>query len=350
MPTIHAFDYLEKPVDEGSLTVLAGDDGFLAGLVLEKMRDRLGSPTASFDSKSAKWFEINDQLASASLFDDTPPLIVVSPAEEFVTNHRADLEKRATQKTPSGKLVLVVNSFPGNTRLAKMVDKDHVAITCSVPVSGRGKNPSPDVGRVASWLSKRGRVIHQIAVDDAAARALVDLHGSDLGLLEQQMAKLALMGKAGEKFTPERVAALTGSWRTQTVWDMMDAVAEGRASDALRPLGLALDAKESPQGLFAQMAFVLRRIGNSVRIFEDAERNGRKLALRDALIAAGVPHWNRAQLDSAESQLRRLGRDKARQFAVKTLEADLALKGSHSRDERARLVLERLLIELAADR
>ena len=347
MPTLHAFDALAKPWPPAALTVLAGDDGFLAGLVLDRLRAGAEADVTALDGKTARLGELDDLLSSSSLFDAGRPTVVIQGADDFVSANRAALEARAQAAHAAGRLVLVVTSWPANTRLAKFVEEKQLAIVCAVPVVKRGKSSAPDIDRIAAWLTARAKSVHGVNLPAEAALALIDLHGADLGLLEQQVAKLAVVATAGETLTPDRVAALPGSWRTRTVWEIMDAAAVGRTSDALRPLAIALDAKESPQGLFAQMAFVLRRIGNAVRVFEDAQRQGRRMSLRDALIAAGVPHWNREQLDVAEAQLRRIGRDQARQFAAKTLELDLGLKGSHSRDERARLCLERLLVELA---
>jgi DNA polymerase-3 subunit delta len=52
-------------------------------------------------------------------------------------------------------------------------------------------------------------------------------------------------------------------------------------------------------------------------------------------------------MERAERQLRQLGRERAARLYRWLLEADLALKGSHSAPHRARLVLEKLLVRMA---
>jgi hypothetical protein len=49
-----------------------------------------------------------------------------------------------------------------------------------------------------------------------------------------------------------------------------------------------------------------------------------------------------------ESQLRRLGRQRARKLFQWVLDADLALKGPSSQPARARIALEQLIARLAA--
>jgi DNA polymerase-3 subunit delta len=69
--------------------------------------------------------------------------------------------------------------------------------------------------------------------------------------------------------------------------------------------------------------------------------------LAQALQLAGVPNWP-AILEKTERQLKQLGRERAGRLYRWLLEADLALKGSHSAPQRARLVLELLLLRLSS--
>jgi hypothetical protein len=55
------------------------------------------------------------------------------------------------------------------------------------------------------------------------------------------------------------------------------------------------------------------------------------------------------KLTGAERQLRQIGRQRARQLTGWLLAADLAIKGHHSSDDRARTELERLIVRLSAD-
>jgi DNA polymerase-3 subunit delta len=52
-------------------------------------------------------------------------------------------------------------------------------------------------------------------------------------------------------------------------------------------------------------------------------------------------------MQNAERQLKQLGRDRAGKLYQWLLEADLAMKGTHSQPDRARFVLEQLILGLS---
>jgi DNA polymerase-3 subunit delta len=75
-------------------------------------------------------------------------------------------------------------------------------------------------------------------------------------------------------------------------------------------------------------------------------RQGRKPNLFAAVKAAGFRPWG-GEIEKAQQRIQRLGRRRMGLMMDWILEADLALKRSHSVEERGRLVLERLLVQLA---
>jgi DNA polymerase-3 subunit delta len=74
-----------------------------------------------------------------------------------------------------------------------------------------------------------------------------------------------------------------------------------------------------------------------------AEAAGRRIGVGPALQQAGIKSFF---LKKAESQLRRLGRQRGSQLYRWLLEADLDLKGDSQLPPR--LILERLIVRLAA--
>ena len=69
--------------------------------------------------------------------------------------------------------------------------------------------------------------------------------------------------------------------------------------------------------------------------------------MQNVLKQAGFRPWG-GELDSAGARLKRLGRNRAAAMNRKLLDADLALKRTHTK--RGRLVLEELFVWLAADK
>ncbi|MFQ5468106.1 MAG: metal ABC transporter solute-binding protein, Zn/Mn family, partial [Kiloniellaceae bacterium] len=80
-----------------------------------------------------------------------------------------------------------------------------------------------------------------IKIVAAVARALIALDPANgaryraneaalaarLRALDQELAKLALFAGRGGKITTEMVRDVTGGWRTKTIWELVDAAAEG---------------------------------------------------------------------------------------------------------------------------
>src|SRR5436853_146986 len=108
-----------------------------------------------------------------------------------------------------------------------------------------------------------------------------------------------------------------------------------------------LHAGEHPLALVGSLSWSLRRYAAATRIFQQAERAGQKITLREALTQAGFRDWPIGSVAAAEKRLIQLGRKRAGQLYRWLLELDLALKGSHSQDDRARWALEQLVLRMA---
>jgi DNA polymerase-3 subunit delta len=230
----------------------------------------------------------------------------------------------------TGILILEVRSWPANTRLYKAVAATGLAIDCKAPA------------RPAGWLVGWARDAHGAEMTPDAAEMLVDMVGSELGLLDQEVAKLVLVAEAG-RISPETVAENAGSWRVKTAWQMLDAALDGKTAEALVELDRLLSAGEHPIAILAQVSASLRRLAAATRLVLDAEQAGRRMPLRQALQEAGVRPF---ALEKAERQLRRLGRHRGASLYRWLLQADLDLKGASAQPPR--LVLERLVVQLAA--
>lgn len=349
--TVHAFDFLESPqTSPASVCVLFGDEPFLKRLVLRQLQSRvLGeqdeAPFAQFEGKSAEWRDVVDELATVSLFSSGPRLAVVNDADDFVSKHRVQLEDYVARPSANGILVLVVGTWQSNTRLYKAVDKSGLQINCRAPESGKRK--VLDESRLCKWLQSWSAAHHQAKLQSQAAVTLLELVGPELGLLDQALAKLALFAGIDGAITREMVSEVVGGWRAKTTWDLLDAAADGDAGEALVQLDRLLQAGENPLALFGQISWSLRRFAAAMQIVRRSERAGRRANLADALQAAGFRPWPREALANAEQQLRQLGRDRAGSLYQWLLEADLALKGSHSSPHRARFVLEQLFLRMA---
>src|SRR5207244_4719267 len=115
-----------------------GDEEFLRAAavaairscVLGKDADDFG--VSRFDGKVAGLADVLDEIMLLP-FLGSRRLVVVQNADEFVSTHREPLERYVQKPHRTGVLVLVVQSWPSNTRLAKMVAASGLAIDCKSP-------------------------------------------------------------------------------------------------------------------------------------------------------------------------------------------------------------------------
>lgn len=340
--SINSFDYLSHSAKHPLPAVCAvyGDESFLKREVIAILRRHvLGDAEGEFSlstyaGPNTQLRDVLDSLATVSLFGSGRRLVIVEDADPFVTLFRGELEDYVARPHRDGVLVLEVESWPSNTRLAKAVAGGGLAIECK----------SPNERQTKSWLVERAKTIHNLRLDAAAADAMLELLPPELGLLAQELDKLALVVGDKRIIDAKLVRDNVGGWRTRVVWDLVDAAAEGHAAEALSQLDRLVSSGEKPHGLLPQMASPLRKFGAATRLFESAEADRRPITLRDALAQAGVPPF---KLSDAERQLRHIGRRRAKKLTGWLLAADLAMKGHNSADDRARTELERLIVRLS---
>ena len=349
--TQHVFDFLETADLPPAVSVVFGDEPFLKRLALEHLRDILlgddGAPASTFSGDDANWRDISDALATLTLFGSSKRLVIVEDGDKFVTNYRQKIEDYVQKPAAGSVLVLMVGKWASNTRLYKSVNKTGLQVDCRAPEASAGRRKVLDRDRLKKWLMARSAKQHDVELSAAVAELLLELIGPEFGLLDQELAKLALYTEPGGCVTSELATDVVGGWRTKTIWELVDTTLDGDAATALQQLEQLLHAGDHPVALFGQISWSLRRIAAATRVYQQAERRQKRISLRDALVGAGVPHWNRQGLERAESQLKQLGRDRAGQLYGWLLELDLSLKGTHSAPHRARFALEQLFVRMA---
>jgi DNA polymerase III subunit delta len=338
---LSAVDYLARPEDYPPRPVCAlfGDESFLRRQAILRLRETvLGGGDAdfslsTFEGRNTTFRDVHEVLSTVAMFGGGKRLAVVEEADDFVTRHRTQLEDYVARPSRGGVLVLDLDSLPSNTRLYKSIAADGLLVDCN----------APPPARLCKWLAEWAKQRQCVQLPQAAAEMLVDLIGPELGLLDQELAKLALMAGEAKKITAELVGQSVGSWRTKTTWEMLDAALDGQVAEAMLQLDRLLASGEQPIGVLGQVSASLRRLAAATRLVLQAESAGRRINLREVLERAGVRPF---VLQRAERQLRHLGRQRGAQLYDWLLEADLDLKGQSTMPPR--LILERLIVRLAS--
>jgi DNA polymerase III delta subunit len=162
------------------------------------------------------------------------------------------------------------------------------------------------------------------------------------GLLDQELAKLALMADANKGITTELVDQAVGSWRSRTAFEMLDLALEGKTAAAVRQLDALMLAGENAIGILAQISATLRKLAAATELILDAESRQNKMSVRTALEKSGVKGFF---LGKTEKQLIQLGRHRGAKLSDWLLQLDLDLKGESRSDPR--LLLEMFVVKLA---
>ena len=339
---LHAMDYLDKPAAHPtrSMCVVFGDDAYLKRATLKELRRQvLGGEEGEFslsvwNGKEVQLADVLDELATVSMFGSADRLVILEEADDFVSKNRSELERHAARQRSHGVLVLEVKTFPATTNLAKQLAKSGLVI--------EGKTPPP--ARLKKWLTDRAKKEHDAKLDKAAVEMLLELVEPEVGLLEQEVARLALLTGEDRAITLDLVQQHVGSWRTKSTWDMIDAIAAGDARNALLQLDRLTLAGEVPIAMLGQIASTLRRYATATRLIERAEAAGRKPNLHGVLQEAGVKPFAMAK---SQAQLLQIGRIRGRKLHRWLLELDIALKGESSSPARARQALEKFIVLLS---
>lgn len=341
---IPAVEFLvQEELPESPVFAAFGGDSFLKRQAVLRIRHAMCGGDAggedadfsftSFDGDKAEWRDVLGELSTVAMFGPGKRVVSVDNADAFVTRFRPNLEDYVAKPAASGVLILSLDAFPSNTRLYKAVAAEGTLVDCSAPAESK----------LPKWLVDWAKNHHDLMLPLAGADLLVETIGPELGLIDQELAKLAGAADKNRKVTVDMVHQMVGGWRTKTTWDMLDAALDGNVADALVQLDRLLLSGEQPVGLLGQISASLRRFAAATRLVLQAESTGRRIVLRDVLEQAGVRSF---VLQKAERQLRRIGRRRGSQIYRWLLDADLDLKGNSQLDPR--VLLERLLIRIAA--
>lgn len=348
---LHAFDVLAENTLDGfpSVCTAVGDDGFLKRIIFTRIRHELADDgeVTELEGSRAEWRDVFDELSTLSLFGGGPRIVIVHGADDFVTKYRSQLEDFTAKKNLQGSLILDLKSLASNTKLFKLVTEHGVFIECKPPQTKKGKTSYLDESRLLDWLREWAANTHNFKLKRGADEELLHLVGPELGLLDQELAKLALFCDSDAEVTVELVRQVVGGWRTKTTWELLDAALDGNAAEAMSQLERLLQAGEAPHAIVGAMLWSLRRFADAAHLIVEAEQENRKLSLTAAMEQAGFKKWPRGALQRSEKQLRQVGRARAAELYHVLLELDLAMKGSHSTPTRARWAIEQLLMSLS---
>jgi DNA polymerase-3 subunit delta len=261
-------------------------------------------------------------------------VVVVEGADDFVTENRAALEAYAAKPSSVGVLVLDVTAFPENTKLAKALP-DAAKIVCKAP-------PAYRVHDLLPWLTGWAKSSHKKKLAPEAAELLLELVGPSMGLLDQELGKLAVAVGTKADISATDVERMVGRSKAADAFRILDAIGEGKPGAALSIVEELFSEGEDPMAVMARLWGSLRQLATIGRLIAEGHPLG------PAMDAAGVPKNWEAKRRSVERLVRHLGRHRLDKLTDRLVELNLGLKGGCALPERVQV--ERFIVTLARPR
>ena len=240
-----------KPIHQGGqVYVIVGKDRFL---VEQQIAGLVGQLLKPEEVQMCLWRAEADKVSAAEVFDDLRTLpflakrrvVVLTDADDFVSNNREPLERYFENPAATGVLVLAVSTWPSNTRLAK-----------SLPKTGRLIEVSQMKSRtLAAYISDYAKQQYGKNLSFNAAYLLMELAGDEPGSLQSEIDKLAAYTNAAKAITEKDIAELVGHNRVFSAFEVIDSMTAGKTAEAIEKLRMMFqsdgDAEYTIVGAFA---------------------------------------------------------------------------------------------------
>lgn len=313
-----------------SVYLLAGGEGFLKQRVLDKIKSAVLSPMTEdlnynlFYGRDAQGPAIIDCIATLP-FMAKKRLVVVKDVDQLPPSHKESLISYC--RSPRETTCLVLES--GQINLEREFYRSIAG--------GGGKvmsfRPLSD-SEIPGWIRDRvkdlgGKKIAQQAVD-----ILKDNIGNDLRFLSLAIEKLISYVGDRDSITGKDTEAVVGRTVADTAFELIEAIAQKRASNALSILSSLLREGKKASEITGLIGWQLRRIWRAKELL--SEGNSKDKIAKELRI-------NRHFLDKFIKQVRAFQAQKLKEDFQILLEADLDIKTGHLREK---VILELLIIRL----
>ncbi|MBN1788312.1 MAG: DNA polymerase III subunit delta [Sedimentisphaerales bacterium] len=311
--------------------VLAGKDEFLLAEQLNSLLARLLEPEQrqmclrQSDGADVTAAEVFDELRTLPFLGDRR-VVVLTDAEKFVSENRGLLEKYFESPASSGVLVLVVGSWPGNTKLAKALPKVGQLIEVA-----ELKQAS-----LVSYVRNYANAEHSKSLSFNAAQMLVEVVGDEPGILCREVDKLATYTTA-KAITEKDISELCGHNRIFGAFEVIDSMTAGDTAKAIEKLRIMFsfdrDAEYTVVGAFA---WHFRRMFSASAMLKNGDS--------PATVAKKLRiFWNK---DAFFSTLKKMTLEKLGDCLKQLAEIDYAIKTGRA---TAQTAIESMIIQLAKE-
>ncbi len=310
--------------------VIAGKEKSLVSAQCQELLDglmELSQRTTglfSADPASVQACEVLDELRTAPFLTDKR-VVVIKEADNFISENRQVLEKYFDTPCSTGRLVLTVNSWKANTKLAKKLTKIGKLINVTQPK--RWQLPQ----RLTEYASEA----HGKKLTRDAAELIVELTGDELPRLYTEIDKLALFADSEKAITQKHIESLIGHNRLFNAFTVIDAITAGRTTNAVERLrGMFAEDRNSEYTVVGAFAFHFRRMFNAKVLLEKGVPPGE--------IIKRLRIWGNK--DKFFSQLRQITLKQIGKYLQFLAQTDYAIKTGRA---KAQIEMEQFVLRLA---
>lgn len=234
--------------------ILHGSDDFSLEQEVASLRARMGDDmnTSEFDGQSASAPEVLNAVSSFPFLSDKRLVIVKGMLAHITRKGAGETGKKAAEQLAEAlphlpewaRLVFVERQLlPETNRFLKLANDlpGGYARAFAAPKDATG------------WILKHAKEAYEVEIHPAAASALAAVTQHDLRRADNELVKLASYTE-GRAITEDDVALLTPYVAEARVFDMVDAMAAGRAETALNTLHQLLNEQdEDPFRLYGMI-------------------------------------------------------------------------------------------------
>lgn len=312
--------------------VIAGKEKSLVGASYHQLLDELLEPSQKTtglylaDPDTVQACDVLDELRTAPFLTDKR-VVAIKEADSFISENRQVLEKYFDAPCPTGRLVLTVNSWKANTRLAKKLTKIGELINVKQPK--RWQLPQ----RLIEYAGEA----HGKKLNRDAAELIVELTGDELPRLYNEIDKLALFADSEKSITQKHVESLIGHNRLFNAFAVIDAITAGRTTNAVERLrGMFAEDRTAEYTVVGAFAFHFRRMFNAKAMLEKGIPPGE--------IIKKLQIWGTQ--DKFFSQLRKLTLKQIGKYLQFLAQTDYAIKTGRA---KAQIEMEQFVLRLTAE-
>ncbi len=256
-------DELRKELASGTVRpayLLVGEEPLLRDDALAAIQDATLEDAATdfnldrFSGETATAAGVRDALAALPMMARRRLVVLRDPegrrgSAKQLTDGLAELVPELANQDGS-VLVVAAAKADKRQRWVKAFTDPAAVVDCAPPKAGRSLTAF-----VRAEAKRQG-----VSLEKGVAELLAERVGPQLLLMRQEIAKVALLAGDGAKVGVAHAEASVGQLAEQPIWDLTDAIGDGRSADAVSLLGRMLDGGAPAPVVLGSLAAHFRKL------------------------------------------------------------------------------------------